>query len=357
MTHAMESAGSTEAAAAPAARAALTVTLTAPEPAEWPQLIAAYGNIAPWEEAVIGSELSGYRLTEVRANVGDLVGEGELLARLASETVGAELAQSRAAAEEAQARLAEARADADRARRIEERGALSDQQINQLFTAEQAALARVHAAEAKVQADALRLSQTRILAPDDGIISARSATVGSLAQHGDALFRLIRGGRLEWRAEVTAVELARIRPGMKASLAPPGAGPQALVQGLVRVVAPTLDPQTRNALVYVDVPADSPLRAGMFVRGEIQVGEGHALTLPQTAVVLREGFAYVYRVGPDQRVSETKVELGRRRGDRVEITQGVSPEMRLAASGVGFLTDGDVVRVVEAPETGQVTPR
>lgn len=347
----------TEAGLVPAGRPALTVVIAAPEPAEWPQTIAAYGNIAPWEEAVIGSELSGYRLTEVLVNVGDLVTRGQLLARLASDTVSAELAQSRAAVEEAQARLAEARADADRARRIEERGALSDQQINQLLTGEQTALARVHAAEAKVQADTLRLSQTRILAPDDGVISARTATVGSLAQHGEALFRLIRGGRLEWRAEVTAVELARVRPGMAATLAPPGAGPEALVQGLVRVVAPTLDPQTRNALVYVDLPMDSPLRAGMFVRGEIRVGEGRALILPQGAVVLREGFAYVYQVGFDHRVSEVKVELGRRVGEWVQITRGVTPEMRVVASGAAFLTDGDLVRVVEAPATGRADPR
>jgi RND family efflux transporter MFP subunit len=345
------------AGAAPAGRPALTVTLAAPEPAEWPQLIAAYGNVAPWQEAVIGAELSGYRLTEVLVNVGDLVTKDQLLARLASDTVSAELAQSRAAVEEAEARLAEARADADRARRVEERGTLSAQQINQLLTGEQTAKARVHAAQAKVQADELRVSQTRILAPDDGVISARTATVGSLAQNGEELFRLIRGGRLEWRAEVTAVELARVRPGMAATLVPPGAGPEARVRGLVRMVAPTLDPQTRNALVYVDLPADSPLRAGMFVRGEIQVGEGRALTLPQTAVVLREGFAYVYRVGPDHRVSEVKVELGRRVGDRVEITRGVTPEMRLVASGAGFLTDGDRVRVVEAPAAGLATSR
>jgi RND family efflux transporter MFP subunit len=354
LPHAEDGEATPEAAAsaAPAGRPALTVTLTAPEPAEWPQMIAAYGNITPWQEAVIGAELSGYRLTEVLVNVGDVVTKGQLLARLTSDTVSAELAQSRAAVDEAEARLAEARADGDRARRIDERGALSAQQINQLLTAEQTALARVNAAQARVEADELRLSQTRILAPDDGVISARTATVGSLAQNGEELFRLIRGGRLEWRAEVTAAELARVKPGMAATLLPPGAGSEALVEGVVRMVAPTLDPQTRNALVYVDLPADSPVRAGMFVRGELRVGQGAALTLPQSAVVLRDGFAYVYRVGPDHRVSEVKVELGRRVGERVEITRGVTPEMRLVVSGAGFLIDGDLVRVVAAPAAG-----
>ena len=333
--------------AAQAARPALSVTLTAPQTADWPQVIAANGNVAPWQEAVIGAEIGGYRLTEVRVGVGDVVRKGQLLAQIASDTAAAELAQSRAAVEEARATLAEARANADRARQIQASGALSAQQINQFLTAEQTAQARLAAAQARVASDELRLAHTRVVAPDDGVISARTATVGSLAQGGQELFRLIRGGRLEWRAEVMASELARIRPGMPVRLQPPGAA-DAPVTGKVRMVAPTVDAQTRNALVYVDLPAGSPLRAGMFARGELQVGSGSALTLPQSAVVLRDGFAYVFQVGPDNRVAEVKVEVGRRVGERIEITRGVRADMRLVATGAGFLADGDAVRIVEA---------
>jgi HlyD family secretion protein len=342
-------------AQAQAQRPALSVTLTAPEPADWPRLVTAYGNVVAQQEALIGPELSGYRLTKVLVDVGDRVTKGQLLARVADEVVAAELAQSRAAVEEAEARLAEARADADRARtrRVEESGALSAQQINQFLAGEQSAQARLSAALAKVQADELRLSQTRILAPEDGVISARTATVGSLAQPGAELFRMILGGRLEWRAQVTALELAQVAPGMTVALVPPGAapaeGPAEPVEGRVRMVAPTLDPQTRYALVYVDLPPEGPLRAGMFVRGELLLGQAEALTLPQSAVVLREGFAYVFQVGDDGRVGEVKVELGRRVGDRVEIARGVTADMRLVATGAGFLADGDLVRVVEAP--------
>lgn len=333
---------------AQSARPALSVTVTTPQPVDWPSVIAANGNVAAWQEAVIGAEISGYRLTDVLVNVGDVVKKGQLLAKVSSDTVSAELAQSRAAAEEAKATLAEAKANADRARTIQSSGALSAQQVSQFLTAEQTALARVNAAQAKVQADELRLAQTRVLAPDDGVISARTATVGSLAQPGQELFKLIRGGRLEWRAEVTATELARIKPGQVAMLQAPGANTTARVQGKVRMVAPTVDAQTRNALVYVDLPAASPVRAGMFVRGEVQVGQGTALTLPQSAVLMRDGFAYVYRVGADKRVAEVKVDVGRRIGDRVEIVRGVEPAMQLVATGAGFLSDGDVVRVVES---------
>jgi RND family efflux transporter MFP subunit len=296
--------------------------------------------------AVIGAEIGGHRLTEVLVNVGDKVKKGQALARISSDTIAAELAQSRAALAEAEATLAEAHANADRARQIQHTGAFSEQQIAQFLTAEQTARARVTAAKARVHADEVRLGQTRVLAPDDGVISARTATVGATPQPGQELFRLIRGGRLEWRAEVTATELPRIKPGMAASIIPPGASEQR-IQGKVRMVAPTVDPQTRNAIVYVDLPAGTA-RAGMFARGEFELGQVTALTLPQSAVVMREGFSYVYRVGPDNKVVQTKVSTGRRLGERVEITGGLERDARVVASGGGFLADGDMVRIVSS---------
>ena len=328
-------------------RPALTVTLVSPQSAEWPLSIAASGNVVAWQEAIIGAEISGFRVVEVLANVGDSVRRGQLLARISSDNVAADAAQARAGLAEAQAMLAEARANAERARQVQASGALSAQQISQYLTAEQTAQARVTAAQASVQAAELRLAQTRVLAPDDGVISARSAAVGSLAQPGQEMFRLIRGNRLEWRAEVTATELARIRPGMTTLLQLPGA--DARIAGKVRMVAPTVDPQTRNALVYVDLPAGTGARAGMFARGELQLGKAAALTLPQTAVVMRDGFSYAFRVGADNRVSEVKIEVGRRVGDRVEVVRGIGADTKVVASGVGFLADGDLVRVVPAP--------
>jgi len=335
------------------AKPALSVTAVTLQPAEWAQTLAANGNIAAWQEAVIGSEISGFRLTHVLANVGDRVKKGQVLARVDDDTLEAELAQSKAALAEAQATAAEATANADRARQMGPMGAFTKQQITQYFTAEKTAASRVVAARAKVQGDELRLSHTRVVSPDDGVISARSATVGSLTQPGQELFRLIRGGRLEWRAEVTATELARIFPGLAAYIVPPGAAPGTRIEGKVRMVAPTVDPQTRNAIVYVDLPDASPARAGMFARGEFQLGAGSALTLPQSAILQRDGFTYVYRIEPGDRVAQVKVTVGRRSGDRVEITGGLDAGARVVASGGAFLADGDQVRVVSEPQPPQ----
>ncbi len=327
-----------------AARPALTVRLTTSQKLDWPLVLPANGNVVAWQEAVIGPEIANYRITEVRVQVGDSVKKGQVLARIASDTVASELAEAQASVAELAASAAEAKANAERARELKEKGFYSSQLNTQYQTAEHTALARLAAAKARQQAAVLKMDKTGVLAPDDGVISARSATVGSLTQPGQELFRLIRGGRLEWRAEVPSADLGRVQPGVVATLTAPSGE---TVKGTVRAVAPSVDPQTRNGLVYVDLPPSSAVRAGMFARGEFQLTQSPALTLPQSALVLREGFAYVFRLEGEDRVAQTKVELGRRVGERVEIVAGLDAAARVVESGAGFLADGDAVKVVE----------
>jgi RND family efflux transporter MFP subunit len=334
-------------AAAP--RPALTVTTARPESARMPLQLAANGNVAAWQEAVIGSESNGLRLQDVRVNVGDVVRKGEVLAVFDAATVKADLAQAQAAVQEAEANASAASADATRARTLTNSGALSEQQITQYMTTERASRARVAAARATVAQQSLRLKYAEVLAPDSGIISARNATVGAVGGVGMEMFRMIRQGRLEWRAEVTAAELARVKPGAKAEIRTAAGG---TIRGTVRTVARIVDAQSRVALVYVDLPpmmkADAPLKAGMFASGTFELGYSTALTVPQQAVAVRDGFPYVFRLNADSRVSQVKVRTGRRLGDRIEVVDGLAPDAQVVVSGAGFLNDGDLVRNVAA---------
>ena len=257
------------------------MTVAKPETSELTVTLAANGNVAAWQEASVGSESNGLRLAEVRVNVGDVVKKGQVLATFSPETVQADVAQARASLAEAEATAADAAGNAARARTLQATGALSQQQINQYQTAEQTAKARVEAAEAVLAAQQVRGRNTQVLAPDDGVISSRTATVGSVVSAGTELFRLIRQGRLEWRAEVTSAELGRIAVGTPAVVI---SASGAQVSGKVRSIAPTVDPQTRAALVYVDIPSvlqNTGIKAGMFARGEFQLGRSSALTVPQ----------------------------------------------------------------------------
>jgi RND family efflux transporter MFP subunit len=336
-----------DAAAAPA-KPALTVTVAKPEASELTVTLAANGNVAAWQEASIGSESNGLRLAEVRINVGDVVKKGQVLATFSQETVQADVAQARASLAEAKATAADAAGNAARARTLQATGALSQQQINQYQTSEQTAKARVEAAEAVLAAQQVRGRNTQVLAPDDGVISSRTATVGSVLSAGTELFRLIRQGRLEWRAEVTSAELSRVAVGTPVIVI---SASGAQVSGKVRSIAPTVDPQTRAALVYVDIPnvlENTGIKAGMFARGDFQLGRSSALTVPQASIVPRDGFNHLLLLQPDNRVAQLKVETGRRVGDRVEITTKLPADARVVVQGAGFLNDGDLVRVVDA---------
>ena len=340
--------------AAPA-KPALTVTTTRATPAQLPIKLAANGNVAAWQEAIIGSESNGLRLTDVRVNVGDIVKKGQVLAVFDADSVGADVAQAKAALMEAEANANEAVANAARARTLQTSGALSAQQISQYMTAEMTAKARIASAKAALSSQQLRQRYTQVTAPDSGVISARNATVGSVVGVGTELFKMIRQGRLEWRAEVTAAELARLKPGTNAVVK---AANGSELTGKVRMIAPTIDPQTRSALVYVDLPttasANAPFKAGMFASGQFELGTSDAMTVPQQSVVVRDGFSYVFRLNPDQRVSQVKVQSGRRLGERIEVVNGLTKDALVVVSGAGFLNDGDLVRNVAAPAPAAV---
>ena len=94
---------------------------------------------------------------------------------------------------------------------------------------------------------------------------------------------------------------------------------------------------------------------GMFARGEFALGSSDALTVPQEALVVRDGFSYVFVVGAEQRVQMRKVQTGRRVADRVEVLSGLDAQATIAVRGAGFLNDGDVVRVVNTPPAAKTS--
>lgn len=330
-------------AASAAPKPALTVKRVVVQTGAWHQTLSGTGSIAAWQEVVIGAEIGGQRLLTLMVEVGDRVKKGQVLAKLSPGTLEADLAAAKAALLEAEASAREAHLTAERVKTLQGSEALSPQAIDQALAADAAGQARVAAAKARVQADSLRLSYTQITAPDDGVISARIATPGALVQPGQELFRLQRQGRLEWRAEVPGAELAQLKAGQTVRVQPSGAP---AVEGRIRRVAPQIDPQTRNGLVYVDLKGSEALRAGLFARGDFVLGESQALSLPQSAVLLRDGFSYVFRID-GSKVRQTKVQVGRREADRVELRSGLTAGAAVVESGVGFLADGDTVRVAQ----------
>lgn len=189
-------------------------------------------------------------------------------------------------------------------------------------------------------------AQGRIVAPDDGVISYANANVGSMPQSGQELFRLIRQGRLDWRADLTAEELMLLKKGMSAVIT---VGEGKVIKGVVRAVSPAVDAKTRYGYALITLPDSTGIIAGAFARGTIDISGGKRTlqSLPQSAVMQRGSESFVLIVGDDNRVHERAVSTGQRMNDRIELIKGLKPGESVVESGGAFLTDGDLVLVVK----------
>jgi HlyD family secretion protein len=325
-------------------QAVLTVETVLAQERSMPTVIETSGPLAAWQEVVIGSEISGYRVSEVTVDIGTVVSKGRVLAKLDDTLLRAEVEQRRAALLEAQASLAEAKSNADRSAALMKRGATSTQEADQRSTAAATAAARVASAQAQLSTAEQRLNYATIVAPDFGTISARTVVPGQIAAGGAELFKLIRQNRIEWRAEIPEAQISKIRAGMSAKVRRTD-GTFAI--GKIRTIAPSLDAATRRGTAYVDLHIENGLRPGMFSSGSIELGAQQTRLLPLAAVTMRDGFAYVFVLGADEKVTQRRVQVGRFFNDTVEILDGVTATDAIVARGAGFLRDGDQVRVAK----------
>ncbi len=322
--------------------AALTVAVVQPAERQWAEAVPASGWLKPWHEAIIASEASGFRITEILVDVGSAVAKGQPLVQLARETVLADLRKQEAEVATAKADLTKAKANADRARKVQGSGALSEEKVTEYLVAEQTASASLESAQAALESQKIKLAQTTITAVDDGLITSRSAQLGAVVSTGTELFRLQRQRRVEWQAEVSARYLPHIREGLDAVVSGPGSR---RIAGKVRLVGPTVSTDTGRAIVYVALPTDANPPAGLYVTGSIELQTTPALTVPETALVVRDGINYVFTVNDSRRVTRVRVETGRRNDGEVEILSGVDRSARVVKSGGAFLSDKALVRI------------
>jgi len=325
----------------------LAVTMIYPQVAMLPVRVQVSGNIVAKQEISISTEIDGLKLSEVKVDTGDVVERGQLLAKFNADMIEAELAEVTASVAEAEAILMEADTNFKRAKALEHTGAMSAKLIDQHRIAALTAQARLNAAQATEQKHRLRLAQTEVLAPVNGTISARTATIGAVVPAAEALFRLIEDGRLEWRAVVSISDIEKLMPGQAVSVTTLSTQS---VQGTLRSVAPTINTETHTGLAYIDLPRNTSLKAGAFARGHIDVSNQPALTLPQQAVIQRDGFHYVMQVNSHSVVQLKKITIGQRAAGKIEIMAGIKKSDSVIASGLAFLSEGDSVAITEPPE-------
>lgn len=320
----------------------MSVRVTTPTTTTFERAIAATGTVNARDELIIGSDAAGIRLVEVLVDVGCVVRKGQLLARGDDTLLLAQLAQQTALVRQAEAEAVQANDKLERAERLKGTGVYSLETVQARHTAALAAAARLDLAVAQRQEMQVKLAHTRIVAPAAGVISRRSATVGAVVQAGPELFRLIRDGELEWRAELPGHSLAMVETGSPVRIQRDDGR---TIEARVRLVAPTIDPATRNGQVHVMLPRTVALKAGAHARGEILIANTQALAIPEASVLSRDGYSYVYLVGTDAIARLARIETGSRRLGMVEVRAGLKPDTRVVTTGAGFVKDGELVRI------------
>jgi HlyD family secretion protein len=359
---------------APAVPNAPAVTVVRAVERELTERAIVTGTLVPREEILVAPEVEGFRIAEVLAEEGDVVKEGQVLARLSRDVLETQLAQNAATRARAEAGIAQARSSIiqseaahteaqqalERARALMRGGNTTEAVLEQRISVARAAEGRLSAARdglrmaeaerASAQAQQReiewRLSRAEIRAPAAGIVSRKNARVGATASAaGEALFRIIANGEIELEGELTETQLPRLREGAEARVTIDGAR---FMEGRVRNIFPEVDRSSRLGKVRISLVKDPGLRIGSFARGTVEVARRTGVAVPLASVLHGAGGATVLAAVGDK-VEARKVKTGLTAEGFVEIVEGLKAGEAVVARAGSFLRDGDVIRAVESP--------
>ena len=360
-------------AAQPALAPAVTVVRAAER--ELVEQAIVTGTLMPREEILVAPEVEGYRVAEVLVEEGDVVKQGQVLARLSRDVLETLLAQNLATRTRAEAGIAQAKsqivqADAaqveaqqslERARALMKTGNTTEAVMEQRVSAARAAEGRLAAArdglriaeaekaaaEAQRREIEWRLSRTEIRAPAAGVVSRKNARLGATASGaGEALFRIIANGEIELEGEVTETQMPQLREGAAAQVTIDG---HRFITGKIRNIFPEVDRATRLGKVRIALPKDKALRIGSFARGTVEVARRIGVAVPTASVLYGAEGPTVLAVVND-RVETRRVRTGLSAGGFIELVEGLRPGEFVVARAGSFLRNGDLVRPVPVQE-------
>lgn len=330
------------------------------------------GLVGAVEQVQVAPLIEGQPIETLRAEVGDVVTEGQVLATLSTTTLMlqksefiASLAAAEATIAQSEAQLLEAQSLAAEATRVSTRTAALRQQGSasqaaadtassnaisatarvtvavQSLEAARAQLALVNAQLANVE---LSLTRTQVVAPVAGEITVRNATVGSIATAaGEPMFVIVKDGALELKADVPESDLMLLDVGQMAEIKTVGATTP--LQGKVRLVEPTIDAVSRLGRVRVTVDQPQMVRPGMFAEATVIVTERESLAIPVTSVGTGPEGATVKRV-VDGNVTQVPITIGIRDGNFVEVLEGLAAGDVVVTKAGAFVRDGDRINPV-----------
>ena len=348
------------------AQAVPTVTILTPEHGVSGQQIVLPGDLQAWYEAPIYARVSGY-LKQWYFDYGAHVKKGQVLAEIDAPDLDAELAAALATLNSSEAQVKAREAEMEFARttyarwRDSPKGVVSEQEQESKKSDYNSAAARYNAALASAKADEgavdrlKALAQYKLLvAPFDGIVTARNTDIGALINAGSGtgggsapqLFKVADVHEMRVFVQVPQEQSAGIRDGLSAELVVPQF-PQRVFKAVVATTSKAIDQASRTLLV--ELHTDNPgavLQPGTYVEVHFDLpGNSQMVRIPTSALIFREDGTQVALLGPGNHAQLRPVTLGRDLGTQMEVLQGLSPTDRVIDSPPDSLASGDLVHV------------
>jgi len=309
-----------------------------------PDSLEAVGTVRAAQSTQIASQTMG-NIVEIRAQEGDRVQGGQILAVIDDSQTRAAVEQSAAAVTAAQKEVSSAESEfalaestLKRYQQLYEKKSISPQEIDEFKARSQAAeahrdMARAGEAQASATLTQSRtsLANTQIRAPFAGVVTEKNADAGTFASPGTPLFTLedTRSYRLEAMVDESDIRLVRVGEAVPVLLDSLGG---AEFHGKVAQIVPAADPASRSFLVKIELPADARLRSGLFGRAHFPRGTRSALLIPHAAIVERGQLRGIFVVDANQIVQLRYVTLGKVSGEQVEVLSGLQQGEKLIAA-------------------------
>jgi membrane fusion protein, multidrug efflux system len=310
------------------------------------------GSLQPADQVTIRAQVPG-TVTNVRADRGTRVSQGQVLASIEAAGIRSQAAGARATVAAAEANLALARQQLEAARKLQAAGAMSLIELRSAEAQYGAAEAQLAAARAQSAGASETAERATITAPITGVVSQRQIEDGEAVSPGDELFTVVNSNTLELSGQIPVDQAARVRVGQPVVFTL-DAAPEREYRGSVARVDPVADPQTRQVGVFVRLPnPGGTIVGGQFAKGRV-VGQAasNAVVVPAGAVRQATDGPYVFVVAGD-RIARRTVTLGARDEARgiIAIKSGVQPGERVLVTSTIQMSDGAKVTVANETQT------
>lgn len=306
------------------------------------------GNLDPVWQAKIASKIAG-RIQSVLVNEGDYVEAGTVLAALDSSEIDATVNAARGSVYDAKANLEQADTTLARYQRLLEKGAISQQEVDNASFARDMAAGKLESAQGTYENAYSRMEGTRVITPHAGYVVKRYYQEGYYAKDTDALFNVADISTLLVKINIPEGQIGAVAIGSVAEIEVP-AMPGKKFQGKVTKIAAVADAPGRTFAAEVSIPnADGLLRGGVYANVYIKSNDKpNALVIPQSAIVMREDQRTVFVLDQDNFVKRKVLITGYIGNGLVEVLGGLEENERIVIGGQNKIREGSKVKIDEA---------